>query len=646
MLRFRLSKEFKNRKIRFGRVAEIEPHEAILDKLAQKKEAEMGLSEKRFEVPLSKGVLQGFFVFSLILFVFLFAKTFQLQVIDGKKYLAKAQENKYLISKIQAERGVIYDKNMNQLVFNEPSFDLMLDKTNLPDDILKRESVLEEIAKIISSNATELKNKISGSEGNISLIAEDIPHETLVVLETKIKDLPGFEIRQNLIRKYKDGEYFSHILGYTGKITSAELRSSDDYSLFDWVGKAGIEKSYENILRKSPGKLQIERDALGREVSKKIIENPQSGESLVLWVDFGLQKKITEELKMALEKSGTKKAAAIALDPKTGGVLALVSLPSFDNNLFQKGADATALQSLLKDQFGLEPLFNRAISGRYLTGSIIKPLVASAALQEKTISPDKKIYDGGFIEIRNQYDPSIVYKFKGIKPHGWVDMRQGIAVSSNIYFYTVGGGYENQQGLGPSKIKKYLQLFNWEEKTGIDLPGEKEGFVPDPEWKKKTLKEGWWDGDTYNMSIGQGYLQITPLEVAAAFSAIANGGTLYKPHVVQKIINNEEIAPEIISSNFIDSRNLQVVREGMRLGVTGENTPDALVTLLNSLPVGAAAKTGTAELGSDYNNNWISVFAPYDDPQIVLTIVVQDVKGLQTVTVPLAKEILSWYFAK
>ena len=646
MLRFRLSKEFKNRKIRFGRVAEIEPHEAILDKLAQKKEAEMGLSEKRFEVPLSKGVLQGFFVFSLILFFFLFAKTFQLQVIDGKKYLAKAQENKYLISKIQAERGVIYDKNMNQLVFNEPSFDLMLDKTNLPDDILKRESVLEEIAKIISSNATELKNKISGSEGNISLIAEDIPHETLVVLETKIKDLPGFEIRQNLIRKYKDGEYFSHILGYTGKITSAELRSSDDYSLFDWVGKAGIEKSYENILRKSPAKLQIERDALGREVSKKIIENPQSGESLVLWVDFGLQKKITEELKMALEKSGTKKAAAIALDPKTGGVLALVSLPSFDNNLFQKGADATALQSLLKDQFGLEPLFNRAISGRYLTGSIIKPLVASAALQEKTISPDKKIYDGGFIEIRNQYDPSIVYKFKGIKPHGWVDMRQGIAVSSNIYFYTVGGGYENQQGLGPSKIKKYLQLFNWEEKTGIDLPGEKEGFVPDPEWKKKTLKEGWWDGDTYNMSIGQGYLQITPLEVAAAFSAIANGGTLYKPHVVQKIINNEEIAPEIISSNFIDSRNLQVVREGMRLGVTGENTPDALVTLLNSLPVGAAAKTGTAELGSDYNNNWISVFAPYDDPQIVLTIVVQDVKGLQTVTVPLAKEILSWYFAK
>jgi penicillin-binding protein 2 len=202
-----------------------------------------------------------------------------------------------------------------------------------------------------------------------------------------------------------------------------------------------------------------------------------------------------------------------------------------------------------------------------------------------------------------------------------------------------------------AKIKKYLDLFGWEEKTGIDLPGEVAGFVPSKDWKKSTLGESWVDGDTYNLAIGQGFMKITPLEVATAFSAIANGGKLLEPQVVQKVIDSdknviEENQPKIIRDNFIDPQNLEIAREGMRWAVTGENSPQASSITLNSLPVSVAAKTGTAELGNNHYDNWVTVFAPYDDPQIVLTIVLEDVEKLQAAALPVAKGILNWYFTK
>ena len=229
-------------------------------------------------------------------------------------------------------------------------------------------------------------------------------------------------------------------------------------------------------------------------------------------------------------------------------------------------------------------------------------------------------------------------------------MRRAISESSNIYFYTVGGGYKDQQGLGPTRIKKYLELFGLGNKMQIDLPSEASGFVPWPEWKKQTKGENWWDGDTYHFSIGQSYLSVTPLQVASAYAAIANGGTLYQPEIVKEIVDTssgsvqvvQKIEPKVIRENFIDPENLEVVREGMRQGaVSGTGR------VLASLPVKAASKTGTAQTSRDgYYEIWATVFAPYDDPQIVLTVLVEDVEGLKVPALMVARDVLDWYFAR
>ena len=644
--------------------SEIEPHEILLDKLAKKKEEKWGLSERKFEVPLLKRILQGFFYFSILLFLFFFLKTFQFQVIEGKEFLSQAEENRYIFHKIQAQRGVIYDGEGRQLVFNRLSFDLVCEKNNLPQSEIERKKIFKEVSQILKMNSDELGKKIQESEDLEALISQNLDHQTLIILETKIKDLQGFKIVENSMRDYKEGEYFSHLIGYMGKIKSEEWKNNSEFYLInDYVGRAGIENYYEDTLRKNPGKLRLERDARGNIISKEVISLPESGKSLVLWLDSDLQKKIEDELEKKVKEVGAKGAAAVALNPKTGGVMALVSYPNFDNNLFSKGISQEEWKKIEEDP--LKPLFNRAIAGTYLTGSTIKPLIASAALEEKIISPDKKINDSeGKIVVQDYWNPEKIWEYKDWTIHGWTDMRKAIAESCNVYFYTVGGGYGDQEGLGPTKIKEYLEKFGWNQRTGIDLPGEVEGFIPDKEWKKKTFPKdpGWWDGDTYNLSIGQGYLKITPLEVATSFVPIANGGKMLQPKVVQKIVDSEknlveedksssspfaearvieEIEPKIIRENFIDSGNLKVVREGMRQAVTSGSA-----TVLNDLPVKVAAKTGTAELGGDYYHNWITVFAPYEDPEIVLTIVIEKVKDVRVAVLPVAREILNWYFSQ
>jgi len=639
---FTSSKELKNKKVKFDFQEEIEPHEVVLDNLAQKKEKEIGLSEKKFEVPLLKRILQLFFIICFVLIIGLFFKTFQLQILSKDKFQVLADKNKFIFNQIQAQRGVIYDRNHEQLIFNKINFDLVCDKTKLPENEAEKNKIIQEIARILKKDAAELLKEI---EINQFLIINNLSHETLISLKTKIDELTGCEIKENSVREYKDGDVFAHILGYLGRITKEEWQAAPQfYSINDYVGRSGLEKYYENELRKNPGQLRIEKDAFGHIISQEVISPPESGKNLVLWLDAGLQRKIKEELEKKYKEIGAKGAVGIALDPKTGGVLALVSLPSFDNNLFQKGTDPTLLQQLLTSPE--RPLFNRAISGRYMTGSTIKPLLALAALEENIITPEKKIYSPGYIEIPNRYQPGVNHIFRDWNVHGWVDMRQAIAQSCDVYFYSIGGGYQDQKGLGPTKIKQYLQLFNWDSRTGIDLPEEISGFLPDPQWKKEKLGENWWDGDTYNFSIGQGYLLITPLEVVTALAAVANGGTLYQPHLVKEIIGQGEIPPQIIRQNFIDPSHLSVVREGMRQAVTGVNSPLASAVILNSLPVAAAAKTGTAELGNNRYHNWVTVFAPYDDPEIVLTLMVEDVKGVQAAVLPVAQAVLEWYFTQ
>lgn len=652
MLGFQFSRNPKK-----WRIPDIEPHEILLDKLAKRKEEELGISEKKFEVPLFKKIIQGLFISAIFIIFLLFAKTFQLQVIEGKNLLAQAKDNKFIIDEIQAERGVIYDRNLNQIVFNRPSFDLILEKGNLPQSGAEREKVLKEVSQILKVSFEDLEKKISESENPQVPISENLDYLTLITLETKISELPGFQIINNPVREYKDGETISHLIGFTGKIWAEELKTNPEvYSITDYIGRDGIEKSYEEFLRKNPGKLKIEKDALGNLISKEIIQYPESGKSLVLWLDSGLQKKIKEELGKEIQILGASGGVAVALDPKTGGVISLVSLPSFDSNLFQKGADQEELKKLLEDPKKLKPLFNRAISGQgYLTGSTIKPLIASAALEEKVISVNEKINCQGEIVVESKDVPGRIDIYHDWKTHGLTNIKKAIAESCNVFFYTVGGGYGERNGLGPTRIKNYLELFGWGKKTGIDLPGEGEGFIPSPEWKKSYFKEKerqiWYDGDTYNLSIGQGFIAVTPLQVATAFSAIANGGKLLQPQVVKSIIgvsenSNQEIEPKIIRENFIDQNNLQIVREGMRQAVTSGSATG----YLDLLPVSAAAKTGTAQTGKKdkYGNelfyNWVTVFAPYEDPEIVLTIMIENVPQVSAVVLPIAKNVLEWYF--
>ncbi len=654
MSEFPSLKKTKRKKIKFSAaLSGIEPQEIFLDSLSQKKEKELGRPERKFEVLLSRRILKILFFFILAIIFLFFAKTFQFQIIENKKYSALAEENKFVSSLLQASRGVIYDSAGNQLVFNNPEFDLILNKREFPSADSEKEKILKEVSEIINQDINNLKDKITSEQNQVVLISENLDHQTLILLETKINNLPGFEIKQNSIRCYLDPETFSHLLGYTGRINPKELKKNlEFYTNYDYIGREGLEKSYEEVLRKNPGKVQTEKDARGNIISKKIASLSESGESLVLWLDSELQKKAEEALKKTLERTGAKKGVVIALNPNSGGVLSLVSIPGFDNNLFSKGADQKALKELLADTKEEKPFLNRAISGLYSTGSTIKPLVASAALEEKIISPSKKIDCQGKIIIPNKYNPEESTVKNDWTTHGWTDIRKAIAESCNVYFYTVGGGYKDQVGLGPSRIKKYLELFGWGNKTGIDIPAEAQGSIPSPEWKKEVKGEPWWDGDTYNLAIGQGDVLITPIQVATSFGAISNGGTLYKPTIVKQIIDSDkniikEISPEIIRNNFIDPQNLKIVREGMRQAVSGENSPLASSVILNSLPVAAAAKTGTAETPiANHYHNWVTVFAPYNNPQIVLTVMVEDIDGLQAAALPTANEILNWYFSK
>ena len=646
MFDFQFSSDFKRRKIQ--RMPSLEPQEILLDKLAKKKAEEVGISERRLEVPLSGGVLRLTYLLFFISVLILLNRTIQLQIIQGKEFSDLAERNKFIIYQIKATRGVIYDQNMEQIVFNQPSFNLLCYLNNLPEEP-ERTGVIQEVAEILEVDLATLKEKIDNSQNNELLIVKNLPHQKLIIFETKINDLAGFKIERNYIRQYQDGEVFAHLIGYLGKIKSSELKEEPDiYEINDYVGREALEYFYEDVLRKNSGKLQIERDALGNILSEQTIQLPESGQNLLLWLDADLQRKIKTELQAKLKEIGAKKAVAIALDPNTGGVLALVSLPSFDNNLFSEG-NQESLKILLTDKDN--PLFNQAIAGiGYPTGSVIKPLIASAALEEKIIDPNKTINCQGVISVDNiYYNPDNPdsgpkqYYYHDLRTHGLTDLRKAIAESCNVYFYRLGGGYQEQRGLGPIKIEEYLRMFGWGRPTGIDLAGEGTGVLPE-------IDENWRLGNTYHLSIGQGPFAVTPLQVANAFAAIANGGTVYEPRVVHKIIETssdgsvvvlEELMPEIVNQGFISPENLQIVREGMRQAVTSGSATG----WLDGLPIEVAAKTGTSQTAREnYYHNWVVAFAPYEKPQIVLAIVILEVEEIRAAVLPVARDVLQWYF--
>ncbi len=622
-------------------VKDIEPQEVLLDGWAQEKEEQIGVSEKRMEVPLSKNYLLLFAFIMMFLFCILFGRSLHLQVIEGSNLSSLAERNRSAMVSVQTLRGVIYDRNMDQLVFNSSRFDLEYSSSDLP----KKEDV-ERVAEVIYLKKDDIIETITDSSEESVVVKEDLEHSEVVSLLTVVDDMDGFSVSEQLDREYKDPETFSHVVGYMGKIDRETIADNpDEYSIRDYVGRAGVERSYEHILNRKKGEVRIERDSAGNIKNKEVVSLPEGGSNVVLSIDAKLQRKIEEEVLETLENVGSEKAAVVAVNPQTGNILSMTSVPSYDNHIFSKRADQSSFSEMFSNEKG--SFVNRNISATYPSGSVIKPLVAAAALEEDVISPEKEIYSPGHLTVENPWSPSEPSVFRDFQAHGWTNVREAIAVSSNVYFYTVGGGYEDQEGLGIERMKNYFQEFGLGSRTGIDLQAEAEGFVPDMEWKREEIGIPWTVGDTYNTSIGQGYLSVTPLQIAMAYSSLVNGGKLLSPSILKKVVNDdgevvERRSPQVLNEGFISQSNLNEVMEGMR-----QTTLIGTAKSLGTLPVEVGAKTGTAQIPKPgHYHNWITVFAPFDDPEIVITIVVEEVEGVRAASIPLARSILEWYFSE
>jgi len=628
--------------------------------------------------------LKYFVLIFIVALAILITRAAWLQIIKNDYYRVLAEENRLRAEMIEPKRGIIYTSDMQPLVRNKANFVLYVRPIDLPKNDLARDNLLRQISAALEGQSLDAINsqsvdaEISASDlvtivadndsfhalkeavsqvkiGSLEsyqplFIADNIEYEKAMRIALELPNWPGVFLSNKIRREYVVGSAdsapqilgessLSHILGYTGKINDQELKYfGPDYSLIDYVGKMGIEYSWEKELKGQAGRKNIEVDALGRQ--KKIINEVPAvdGSNLQLSLNLALQQKVEEIAKAYLEKAGLRRASVIIMNPNNGEILALVSLPAYDNNLFARGISQDEYDNFLNDED--RPLFNRAVSGEFPSGSTIKPIFAAAALEEKVITENTSFISTGGLRIGEWFFPD--WKAGG---HGVTDVRSALAWSVNTFFYYIGGGYGDFKGLGLSGLVKYSLLFGLGEKTGIDLPGEGGGFVPTRDWKEQVKKEPWYIGDTYHFAIGQGDVIVTPLQVANYTAAIANGGTLYQPRLVSKILGSgnsviEEISPQVIRTNFISPDNLRIVREGMRETVTIGSARS-----MSILPVEVAGKTGTAQWSTKKSPHaWFIGFAPYDNPTVVIAVLVEEGIEGSAIAVPIAKDILNWYF--
>ncbi len=594
----------------------------------------------KMEYPLNRALSLWLLFAMLGLFVMLGGRVFFLSVLRGNEYRTIALHNSLRSLVIPASRGIIYDVSGKPLVFNVPSVDAVLTPADVPEDPVILEAMkhlLGETFTLDERALSEIFDKLNRRSTLPVLIKERASQEETLLFLSRSHDFPGVSLYKTTQRNYVDSLIFSHVLGYEGKIRKEELLAHPDYLRTDSIGKEGVEKSYEEQLRGQHGFRRVEVDAFGQVKKDLGVVQPVSGQDLILNIDADLQKKLSDTLQTALEKSNLKQAAAVILDPRNGAVRALVSLPSYDNNLFASGISSEAYQKLINDPS--EPLFDRAISGAYPPGSTIKPVLAAAALAEGVVNEHTQIESRGGISVGR-------FSFGDWRVNGFTDIRRAIAVSSDVYFYSVGGGYGNIQGLGMERMKKYENLFGYGEKTGIDLGGEVSGLIPSPQWKQDKFGERWYIGDDYHAAIGQGFVLATPLQIVNTVAAIANGGTLYAPRVVSQIRSSDgkvtAVPPVIVRQDFIDSNILRIVREGMRETVT-EGTAQSL----QALPVLVAGKTGTAQFGTGHQTHgWFVSFAPYEHPELAMIVLVEGQGEEGYNAVPVAKEVYQWYFSR
>ncbi len=427
---------------------------------------------------------------------------------------------------------------------------------------------------------------------------------------------------------------FGHLLGYI----SYPLKDKDGfYWQNEFVGKDGLEKQYNSFLNGKNGLKLIEVNVKGEIQSENVVEPAESGQNAIISIDSRIQNEMYELIRKWTDLASFEGGTGIILDVENGEVLAMANFPEYDPQVLTEANEREIIASYVSDK--RKPFLNRSLSGLYTPGSVVKPFIAIGALNEGIVDPLKKILSTGSLTVPNPYFPDKPQVFHDNKAHGWVDMRRALAVSSNVYFYEIGGGFEEQSGLGILNIEKYVKLFGLGEKSGIDLPGEIAGIIPSPEWKLKAFNgDSWRVGDTYNTSIGQYGFQVTPLEIVRGISQIANNGKIIKP----KILLDQNIIDTNSNEEYIDLNQyfFQIVKEGMRQAVT-----DGTATRLNLPFIKVAAKTGTAQVGAKrkFMNSWVSGFFPLDSPKYAFVVMLESAPSTNTIgATNVMADLLEW----
>lgn len=616
----------------------INPEETLIDSNSDLRD---------LEVPMSNSIFRAALFVTAVLSILVLVFVFDLSIRRYDYFAGIALQNRSVNFSVPPPRGIIFDRLGRSLAVNEPVFDLLVvsKETRGADN----ETNVAKIAGVLGKDKDEFAAFISENIKNNSVFFAAPALDKNQVLEITFMNPKGFYIVPNTKRRYIDGQQFSHMLGYTGKVSKSELGTGDYYPT-DIIGRLGIEAQYEEYLKGEHGKMffQSEEDSLSGTGSAKSglpsAKDPVIGNSVVLNVDYDMQKRLFNELFGVLKDTKYAKAAAVVQDPQTGAVLAMVSFPSYDNNLFVSGLSEVQFKNLFENKS--RPLFNRVISGLYNPGSTIKPLMGLMTLEEKIFSPRDTIKDCIGLTVINPYNPDDSYTFNNWRnEYGPFNLKKAIANSCNVYFFIAGGGYGNIKGLGVERIAKYLKATLADSKLGVDLSGEENGFVPTPDWKLAARGESWYQGDTYNISIGQGDLLVTPLWLNSYISAIANGGTLYRPLIAKQILAQDKTViissePEAIGKLPFKDSVVGEVRNAM-----AETVLSGTARLLGGLPVKAGAKTGTAEvIKGRAINSIMTAFAPFDSPEVNITVLIEGSATNEGLAIRTTYGFLNWYF--
>lgn len=534
-------------------------------------------------------------------------KLFSMQIINGTHYRSQSQRISSLITRLPAQRGEIFDRNATlPMVINTESFAVEVTPGNIPSAMY--DTVSMRLAKYLGITKAEIDRKIPKSirrSYKSVVVKSNVPLSIISNIAENITDLPGVSWASRPVRQYLHTPSLSHIVGYVGAITQEEINIlyNKGYSEDSIVGKTGIEKQYDYLLQGKEGREMSTIDVFGRVISDApIVEPPKMGNNLVLTIDSDIQK-------LAEEALGNRVGATVVLKPATGEILAMVSYPYFDSNIFSSDDAGAEYAKLLNDSS--KPLINRAVQLSYPPASTFKIIMSAAMLQENVYPSNKKIECKGYLS----YGGRIFHCHIHAPGHGWLDLKNALAQSCDIYYWTIGRDF-----LGIEKISSYAKEFGLGQNTKIDLPSQVPGLVPTAEWKEKRYHEKWLGGDTMGCSIGQGYLEATPLHLANMIAMVSNEGIIYKPHILKEVrdsVTNEvisEVKPEILTESTIDKKVWLELQEALRYTVT-DGTPQ--YPMHNKL-VQIACKTGTAEVDQYKNMNqwhsWLVAYAPYDAP--------------------------------